>query len=154
MNTLYILYKSQTTNQEQLVYLLNNSPDLCGEQPLGNTIDEYAALPDSDLEWYNPEIKELSEINDSQLDSLLNIVENKSAAVILDAKNAQDIFNWSRSTPVILVETVEDGYTNTNEVDRVIDQSCWTDNNKLSTLWEKLGVSSPSPDWIEKYTRY
>lgn len=152
MNTLYILYKSNTVDQEKLVYLLNNSPELCGEKPPVNNVDEYTAFPDSDFEWYNPEIKELTEINDLQLDGLLNIVQDKNAAVILDAENVQDIFNWSRGTPVILVDTVLDDQSTEKEVDRVISQSCWTDNSKLNTLWEKLGVSSPSAEWIEKYT--
>jgi hypothetical protein len=150
MNTLYLICGSDKINQEKLAYLLNNSPELCGEQTI-QTCDEYAALPDQDFEWYNPEIKELSEINDQQLDQLLNIIEDKSAAVVLDAQNMFDMFNWSRGTHVILINAVPDGENYGHEVDRLIEQKYWSSPEYIHELWSNVGIQAPSESWIADY---
>ena len=150
MNTLYLICGSDKINQEKLAYLLNSSPDLLGEQP-HSVCDEYAGLSDSDFEWYNPEVRELAEISREQLDGLLNIIEDKSAAVLLDAQNYWDLFDWSRGTHVILINAVPDGEDYGHEVDRLIEQQYWTNESVVHELWEKVGIQSPSEDWISEY---
>ena len=135
MNTLYIICGSDKINQEKLAYLLNNSPDCLGEQSF-TKCDAYTGLSDSDFEWYNPEIRELEEITREQLDGLLNIIEDKSAAVLLDAQNYWDLFDWSRGTHVILINAVPTGEDYGHEVDRLIEQQYWTTESAVYKLWE------------------
>ena len=47
------------------------------------------------------------EITVSQLDGLLNLIKNKSIAVLLHAQNYHDIWKWSRE-PVIMIRTAID----------------------------------------------
>lgn len=149
MNTLYIVCGSDKINQEKLVYLLNSSPDLAGNHSLD--CNEYSALTDSDFEWYNPEIRELKEINKEQFDGLLNLIEDKSIAVLLDAQNFWDLFDWSRGTHVILINAVANGKDYGHEVDRLIEQRYWTDEKLIQELWEMVGIQKPVDSWINDY---
>lgn len=116
-------------NQMEIPYLLNNSPDLHGESgpgkhyagyeldgkpidhepgPLGKVRvhDDYWNLTDADKQWYNFEVRNTLEITEQQLDGLLNIIEDKSIALLLHAHNLDDIWSWSRAKPVILINAV------------------------------------------------
>lgn len=129
MNTLYLVCSHSCMNQMEIPYLLNNSPELHGDSaagehyagyeldgepidhepgPLGKVRvhDDYWNLSESDREWYNFDIRNTLEITDEQLDGLLNIIEDKSIALLLHAHNTDDIFKWSRSKPVIVINAV------------------------------------------------
>lgn len=129
MNTLYLVCSHSCMNQMEIPYLLNNSPELHGEShpgqhyatyelngktidhepgPLGKirVHDDYWNLEPADRQWYNYEIRNTLEISNEQLDGLLNIIENKSIALLLHAQNYKDIWQWSRSRPVIIIRTV------------------------------------------------
>lgn len=129
MNTLYLVCSHSCMNQMEIPYLLNNSPDLHGNSqagehyasyelngdpidhepgPLGKVRvhDDYWNLTDQDRQWYNFEVRNTLEITTEQLDGLLNIIEDKSIALLLHAHNHQDIWAWSRAKPVIVINTI------------------------------------------------
>jgi hypothetical protein len=128
MNTLYLICSHSCLSQMEVPYLLNNSPMLHGESQAGEhwatyeldgkeidhepgslgkirVHDDYWNISDNDKQWYNYDIRNTMEISTEQLDGLLNLIENKSIAVLLHAQNYHDIWKWSRELPVILVRT-------------------------------------------------
>ena len=130
MNTLYLVCSRSCMNQMEIPYLLNNSPDLHGESkagehyaeymlngesidhepgPLGKVRvhDDYWNLTSSEKEqYYNFDIRNELEITEEQLDGLLNLIEDKSIALVLHAQNLDFVFEWSRAKPVILINAV------------------------------------------------
>lgn len=129
MNTLYLVCSRSCMNQMEIPYLLNNSPDLHGESkagehyatyeldnnpidhepgPLGKVRvhDDYWNLSDEDKQWYNFDIRNEMEITEDQLNGLLNIIEDKSIALLLHAQNLDFVFEWSRAKPVIVINTI------------------------------------------------
>jgi len=131
MNTLYLICSHSCISQMEIPYLLNNSPtlhgdsqagehwagyELNGEQidhepgPLGKirVHDDYWNISNEDSKWYNYDVRNTMEITTDQLDGLLNLVTDKSIAVLLHAQNYQDIWRWSRDHPVLLVRTAID----------------------------------------------
>lgn len=128
MNTLYLICSHSCLSQMEVPYLLNNSPMLHGESqagehwatyeldgkeidhepgPLGKirVHDDYWNISEEDREWYNYDVRNTMEISTEQLDGLLNLIKDKSIAILLHAQNYKDIFKWSRELPVLLVRT-------------------------------------------------
>tara|TARA_B110001454_G_scaffold176575_1_gene168733 strand:+ start:313 stop:1029 length:717 start_codon:yes stop_codon:yes gene_type:complete len=118
-------------SQMEIPYLLNNSPMLHGDSQAGEhwasyelngkkvdhepgqlgkirVHDDYWNISDEDKKWYNYDVRNTMDITTEQLDGLLNIIENKSIAVLLHAQNYQDIWKWSRAKPVIMIKTAID----------------------------------------------
>lgn len=110
----------------EIPYLLNNSPDLHGTSgpgehwatyelngepidhepgPLGKVRvhDDYWNLDYKDNELYNFDVRNDLNISDEKLDKLLGLIEDKNIAVLLHAHNLEDIWAWSRSKPVIMI---------------------------------------------------
>ena len=115
--------------QMEIPYLLNNSPELHGTSSAGEhyatyqlddknidhepgilgTVrchDDYWNLSEEDSKYYNFEIRNELEIREDQLDELLNIVQDKSIALLLHAQNYKFIWKWSRNKPVIIINTI------------------------------------------------
>lgn len=224
MHTLYLVVSQSCINQMEIPYLLNNSPDLHGTSgpgqhwatyeldgkqvdhepgPLGKirVHDDYWNLDDEDKEWYNFDIRNTMEITTEQLDGLLNISNKYSIALLLHAQNYNDVWKWSRSHNVIIVNPIisqwkdavhtwaareynylmEDdknanfsGYDHvwpgTQEVaekfvermdydseikellsDRLIKQPQWMTTPEIYTLWDSIGITSPTKEWIDSY---
>lgn len=128
MNTLYLICSHSCMSQMEIPYLLNNSPtlhgnsqagehwatyELNGEQldhepgPLGKirVHDDYWNISQEDSEWYNYDIRNTMKISEEQLNGLLNLIKNKSVAVLLHAQNYEDIWKWSRILPVVMIRT-------------------------------------------------
>jgi len=133
MNTLYLICSHSCLSQMEVPYLLNNSPMLHGESqagehwasyeldgkevdhepgPLGKirVHDDYWNISDEDREWYNYDVRNTMEISTEQLDGLLNLVKDKSIAVLLHAQNYEDIWKWSRNLPVMMIRTSVDSW--------------------------------------------
>lgn len=129
MNTLYLVCSRSCMAQMEIPYLLNNSPELHGTSSAGehyatyqldgNNIDhepgilgtvrchdDYWNLSEEDSKYYNFEIRNELEIREDQLDELLNIVQDKSIALLLHAQNYKFIWKWSRNKPVIIINTI------------------------------------------------
>ena len=129
MNTLYLVCSRSCMAQMEIPYLLNNSPELHGDSKAGDhyatyqldgkhidhepgilgTVrchDDYWNLSDEDTKYYNFEIRNELEIREDQLDELLNIIKNKSVALLLHARNYKFIWKWSRNKPVIIINTI------------------------------------------------
>lgn len=211
-------------NQMEIPYLLNNSPDLYGEShagehyagyelngepidhepgPLGKVRvhDDYWNLSGLDRRYYNFEIRNELNISIEQLDGLLNLIHDKSIAVLLHAHNLEDIWAWSRAKPVILInavitdwednietwaareynyimeddrnanfsdadhhwpgcEAVADAFVarmhldqdhQKREADRTISQPQWMRAPEIYTLWDTVGITPPSKEWIDEY---
>jgi len=128
MNTLYLVCSRSCINQMEIPYLLNNSPDLHGESKAGEHYagyeldgqpidhepgilgkvrvhDDYWNLSEEDFQYYNFDVRNELNITTDMLDNLLNIIEDKSIAVLLHAHNLNDIWKWSRDKPVIVINT-------------------------------------------------
>ena len=129
MNTLYLVCSHSCMSQMEIPYLLNNSPELHGNSnpgehyatyelngevvdgetgPLGTirVHDDYWNINEVDVEWYNYEVRNTMNITEDQLNGLLNIIEDKSIALLLHAQNYDDIWAWSRDLPVIVIRTI------------------------------------------------
>ena len=129
MHTLYLVVSRSCINQMEIPYLLNNSPDLHGTSgpgehwagyelngqpidhepgPLGKVRvhDDYWNLDAEDKEWYNFDIRNEMHISEEQLNGLLNISNKYSIALLLHAQNYDDIWAWSRTQNVIIVNPV------------------------------------------------
>jgi hypothetical protein len=210
----------------EIPYLLNNSPDLHGKSgpgehwagyelngeevdheagPLGKirVHDDYWNLDDDDKKWYNYDIRNEMKISEEQLNGLLNISNRYSIALLLHAQNFEEVWKWSRTQNVIIVNPIisqwseavqtwaareynylmEDeknanfsGYDHvwpgTQEVakmfvermkydnvisgrdtDRLITQPQWMTTPEIYTLWESVGIESPSREWIDAYIK-
>ena len=128
MNTLYLICSHSCMSQMEIPYLLNNSPtlhgnsqagehwatyELNGEQidhepgPLGKirVHDDYWNISQEDSKWYNHDVRNTMNISKEQLDGLLNLIKNKSVAVLLHAQNYEEIWAWSRILPVVMIRT-------------------------------------------------
>ena len=224
MNTLYLVCSHSCLAQMEIPYLLNNSPDLHGESKAGDHYatynlnnesidhepgilgkvrchDDYWNLTDQDKEYYNFEVRNELEIREDQLDALLNIVQDKSIALLLHAHNINDIWKWSRNKYVVVINAsignwdmdienwamreynyiMEDdrnaNYSNQDHswpgskqvvqdfihkknIDRewsshmcdvALQQADWMQSPDIYNLWEKVGIESPSKQWIDSY---
>ena len=128
MNTLYLVCSHSCMSQMEVPYLLNNSPMLHGTSQAGEhwatyelngekidhepgklgkirVHDDYWNISEKDRQWYNYEVRNTMSITTEQLDGLLNLIENKSIAILLHAQNYKDIWKWSRSKPALLIRT-------------------------------------------------
>ena len=133
MNTLYLICSHSCMSQMEIPYLLNNSAMLHGNStagehwasyeldgkeidhepgPLGKirVHDDYWNISDEDSKWYNYDVRNTMEITKEQLNGLLNLIENKSIAVLLHAQNYRDIWQWTRGTHALMVRTVIDDW--------------------------------------------
>lgn len=224
MNTLYLVCSHSCMNQMEIPYLLNNSPDLHGESQAGENYasyelngepidhepgllgkvrvhDDYWNLSTADSTWYNFDIRNALEITNEQLDGLLNIITDKSIALLLHAHNLHDIWEWSRSKQVIVInatitdwdgnietwapreynylmedarnanysgvdhhwpgcEIVADTFVSRmhmdtehqrRQADRSISQPQWMRAPEIHTLWDTIGITPPSKEWIDSY---
>jgi hypothetical protein len=224
MNTLYLVCSHSCMNQMEIPYLLNNSADLHGDSqagehyagyelngepidhepgPLGKVRvhDDYWNLSAADREWYNFDVRNELNISDEQLDGLLNIITDKSIALLLHAHNLDDIWRWSRAKPVIVINaTITDWQDNIEtwaareynylmeddrnanysgvdhhwpgcdavadafvarmhldadqrkrQADRTICQPQWMRAPEIYTLWDSIGITAPSAEWIQAY---
>lgn len=128
MNTLYLVCSHSCMSQMEIPYLLNNSPMLHGTSQAGEhwatyelngekvdhepgklgkirVHDDYWNISDEDTQWYNYDVRNTMNITSDQLDGLLNLIKDKSIAVLLHAQNYRDIWKWSRELPVVIIRT-------------------------------------------------
>ena len=131
MNTLYLVCSHSCLSQMEVPYLLNNSPNLHGTSQAGEhwatyeldgksidhepgilgkirVHDDYWNIEGADSQYYNHEVRNTMKITIPQLDGLLNLIKNKSIAVLLHAQNYHEIWKWSRGIPVIMIRTAID----------------------------------------------
>lgn len=129
MNTLYLVISQSCINQMEIPYLLNNSPDLHGNSsagehwatyeldgkdvdhepgPLGKirVHDDYWNLDAEDKKWYNFDVRNEMNISEEQLNGLLNISKKYSIALLLHAQNYDDVWKWSRTQNVIIINPI------------------------------------------------
>jgi len=224
MSTLYLVISQSCINQMEIPYLLNNSPDLHGNSsagedwagyelnnepidhepgPLGKirVHDDYWNIDNEDKQWYNFDVRNTMHITTETLDGLLNISKKYSIALLLHAQNYEDVWKWSRTQNVIIVNPViSDWEENVNtwaareynylmeddrnsnysgfdhvwpgtaevasifkdrmdydkeieawESDRLIKQPQWMRSPDINTLWESVGLTAPSDEWVDAY---
>jgi len=129
MHTLYLVVSQSCINQMEIPYLLNNSPELHGTSgpgehwatyeldgkevdhepgPLGKirVHDDYWNLDNEDKQWYNFDVRNEMNISEDQLNGLLNISNKYSIALLLHAQNYDDVWKWSRTQNVIIVNPI------------------------------------------------
>lgn len=129
MNTLYLVCSHSCMNQMEIPYLLNNSPDLHGTSgvgqdwagyeldgkeidhepgPLGKVRvhDDYWNLDNEDKQWYNFDVRNTMTLTKEQYDGLLNLTDKYSIALLLHAQNIDDVWQWSRNDPVIVINPI------------------------------------------------
>lgn len=129
MSTLYLVISQSCINQMEIPYLLNNSPELQGDSsagkhwatyelndqpidhepgPLGKVRvhDDYWNLDNEDQKWYNFDVRNDMNISEEKLNGLLNISKKYSIALLLHAQNYDDVWAWSRSKNVIIVNPI------------------------------------------------
>ena len=116
MNTLYLVCTNGVENNLAVCNKINCSAEL-------STLEN---LSDYDKQYYNDEVRNEIEIREDQLDALLNIINDKSIAVELNAKNIQDIFLWSRNKFAVVL-TLHNGnfeydhYIDVNNTTNILD---------------------------------
>ena len=122
MNTLYLICTNGINNNFKVCNIINKSQEL----------QEIHQLTAYDKQYYNEEVYTELEIREDQLDAMLNIIQDKSIALEIHAKNIQDVFMWSRDKFVVVLSLVDGDY----EYDTLI-------NNTYNDIYKTVGVLEP-----------
>ena len=122
MNTLYLICTNGINNNFKVCNIINKSQEL----------QEIHQLTAYDKQYYNEEVYTELEIREDQLDAMLNIIQDKSIALEIHAKNIQDVFMWSRDKFVVVLSLVDGDY----EYDTLID-------NTYNDIYKTVGVLEP-----------